>query len=388
MTAALVMMVACLLWVAGITVDREKTACRRTIEYWWAFSAFFFGGLFTLASLSAAKLNGDQITALKAAPLVLLGIVLTGRTLLRRCAFIPPAGFALAICFGFMFTGEGLLMPLVSLLTFLPALIVPRGGYNFDSLRAGAAGGISLFLAVLALAVLVQPQQFLVGCSGTYKCSIWGAKIGLGALGNSLGIYLAAAAAVTFLAATTWYGFALAFWGSLLCVEITVSRSGLVAWVIAVGVWICYVLAKRIRSRIPVTTASLLVCTTAALIPFRDWRPSDLTFRPVLWWQALRLFEESPLFGYGPSYWARDETGFRSGSNFALTANYSTHNILLEMLISAGLLGAIAFIFALALATASTRFEISSYTIALVGIVIGLSLTEVASAPGRIYLFP
>jgi O-antigen ligase len=108
----------------------------------------------------------------------------------------------------------------------------------------------------------------------------------------------------------------------------------------------------------------------------------------------MKLFGQSPLIGYGPSYWVRDELGVRTGSpgsRFALGANYSTHNVFLEMLVSVGALGTIAFVLSLILASVSSRrrnFTIGAYTTALIGVFAGLSFTEVASAPGRIYLFP
>lgn len=390
MMVVLALALGCALWLVGLRICRVRDANHRVLDYWWALAAFFSGGLSNFAPLLLPTLSADQVTAFRTAPLMILGLALVSRTLLSRDAFIPPAGFALLVCFGIMFTGEGIAMPLASFATFLPAVIVPAAGYNFNALRAGAASGISLFLVLLAGIVILQPQKLLVGCEAAYKCSYWGVKIGSGATGNGLGIYLAAASAVTFLGASTLMKFCLPAIGSLICVELTGSRSGMVAWVVAVGIWIAYVFSRQLRHRSPVLLAASTVCASVIAVPFLEWSPSDLTFRPILWWQAAKLFGQSPLFGYGASYWVRDNSGFRTGSDFALTTNYSTHNIFMEMLISTGALGSLAF--ALAVIFTASRsgydFELSTQVIYLIGIIFGLSLAEVAAAPGRLYLFP
>jgi len=169
---------------------------------------------------------------------------------------------------------------------------------------------------------------------------------------------------------------------------VTASRSGLASYFVIVGVVVAYRPSQGLRNRIPILVTTVTVCIAAAAIPFMDWKAPQFNYRPVLWWHALRLVQENPLLGYGASYWARDENRFRSGRGFSLGLNYATHNIVLELLISAGMLGGLAFVVALIVAVVKARdVTTSMYVVALIGAFVALSLTELTSAPGRVYLF-
>ena len=388
MTAVLAVVVASGLWIAGLNIGRDRTVDRRVLEYWWALGIFFFGGVGTVAAIIFKSLTLEQGIALRAAPLILLGLVLVARTVWSRRAFVPPAGFALLVYFGISFTGDGLIMPLLSLIAYLPALIVPAVGYDLDSLRAGAAMGISIFLLLLVGLSVLQPQLMLGPCRSFDKCSYWGVALGPLTTGNALGMYLAAASAVTLLGGLSWHSVLLSLPGSLALIHLTASRSGLFAFYVIVGICVAHFWAQRLRSRAPVIIATLVACIATVALPLMNWSAMQFTYRPVLWWQAWTLFSDSPFIGYGPSYWVRDESTFNTGSNFAVTTNYSTHNIAMEILVSVGALGAVAFVLALILASTSGRnFTAAVYTIALVGIFAALSLAEVTAAPGRVYLF-
>jgi len=382
------LLVACFMWLAGMRTCRLRDTGHRTPEYWWASAAFLFGGIGTLGSFGFFALTYTQSATLRLAPLVAIALVMTYHTLRTGHAFISQTGLALLFFFGIAFAGEGLAMPIASLLVYLPAIIVPKKGYDLGSLRAGAAAGTSLFLLFISGLCLTQPSVMLGPCRSADKCSSFGVALGAMSAGNALGMYLAAASAVALLGATSWRSFLLTLAGSLVLTELTASRSALAAWFVIVGLVVAYRLSQALRSLTPIRLATLAVCITAAAIPFMDWNASQLTYRPILWWYALSLIKENPLLGYGASYWVRDDNRFRSGRGFSLGLNYSTHNIVLELLISAGILGGLAFVAVLFLAVVNARcFATSTYTVALIGVFAALSLTEVTSAPGRIYLF-
>jgi len=387
MIATLVLLVACSLWIAGLHGSRDRDVDRRALEYWWGLSAFFFGGAGALASFSFLTLTFEQAVALRTAPLILMGLATAVQTLLRRQALIPPAGFALLFYFGILFTGDGFLMPFASLLAYLPAIIVPATGYNLNSLRAGATTGISLFLVFVLGFALAQPGALLGACR-TDKCSRWGVALGALTTGNALGMYLAAATAISLVSARKKSSFLLLLIASLILTELTSSRSGLYAWYVMAASAVTYFLARRLRSHLPLVLAALVVSATAVAIPLMNWSPRELTFRPVLWWNAIDLFKDNPILGYGASFWVRNEYSFPTGTGFAMSANYSTHNMFTELLISCGVTGTFAFVLALVLASRSGRgFATSTYIIFLICVFGGLSLTEVTAIPGRVYLF-
>jgi O-antigen ligase len=387
MIATLVLLVACSLWIAGLHGSRDRGVDRWALEYWWALSAFFFGGVGALATFSFLTLTFEQAMALRTAPLILMGLAMVVQTLLSRQALIPPTGFALLFYFGILFTGDGFVMPFACLLAYLPVLIVPATGYNLNSLRAGATTGISLFLVVILGLGLAQPGALLGACR-TDKCSRWGVALGALTTGNALGMYLAAAAAISLVSAPKWYSFLLTLIGSFILTELTSSRSGLYAWYILVASAVAYILSQRLQSRLPLVLAALVVSATAVAIPLMNWSPRELTFRPVLWWNAIDLIKDSPILGYGASFWVRNEYSFPTGTGFAISANYSTHNIVTELLITGGAMGTFAFVLALVLASRSGRgFATSTYTIFLTCVIVGASLTEVSAIPGRLYLF-
>lgn len=387
MTALLALLAGSSLWIAGMRLSRVE-ADRRALEYWWGFCAFLFGGVGTLGSFGIAALTSTQGTAVRLVPIVLLGIIMSVRFALARNAYIPSFGLALLFFFGILIVGEGGVMPFASFLAYLPAIVAPKKGYDLDSLRAGVTAGISLFLVTISVLALLLPGAVIGPCRSADKCSFLGVALGAMSAGNALGMYLAAASAITLLSCSKWYSFLLTLAGGFLLTELTASRSGLASWYVIVALVVTYRISQHLRNRLPLTLAVFTVCILAAAIPLMNWRAAELTYRPILWWHAIALFERSPLLGYGASYWARDDNRFRTGRGFSLSLNYSTHNIVLELLISAGAIGMLAFAIALLLAALNVReVNTSLYVTALVGVFVALSLTEVTSAPGRVYLF-
>jgi O-antigen ligase len=102
----------------------------------------------------------------------------------------------------------------------------------------------------------------------------------------------------------------------------------------------------------------------------------------VLWIRAQEIILENPLLGVGSTFWVRQP------QTTALLANYSTHNLALEVVLSTGVLGALALVGAVVMCArrASTDARIIGLGFAVVWLAGGI--TEVTSAPGRLYLIP
>jgi O-antigen ligase len=59
-----------------------------------------------------------------------------------------------------------------------------------------------------------------------------------------------------------------------------------------------------------------------------------------LWVQALKLFSENPLFGYGSPFWVSEQQAS------ILNANNSTHNFFTEFFVPGELVGTALFVLA------------------------------------------
>jgi hypothetical protein len=317
--------------------------------------------------------------------MVVLGAFLLTRSLVQG-AKIGVIGFFMLIFFGvalmFVVAGQQPLMPLLSLLIYLPAIVVPKSGYSFEALRAGLGGAVMAFLAVLLALVIVFPSA-LIGVCRFDKCSLWGESLGASGTGNAVGMFVAAVAAITLLSSKSATTSILTIAGSFLLTDLTSSRSALIGWCIGVGVVIAYKVSRASRSAVYVRVVAVLVCGTVAVFPFLGWAGDAFTGRAYLWNYARTLFADSPVYGFGSSFWVG------SGGATDLSRNYSTHNFFMEILVAGGAVGAVCLGVAMFAAARGGRvFAVSIYATATIAIVVGVSITEVVSAPGRTYLVP
>lgn len=383
--AQIVLYVGVALWLIGMLAGsplnfREH---RNKLEYWWAGVAFFLGGFGPLSNFLNLPAGSSEIdTLIRLSPLLALGVLMVISSLASR-ARIPGAAAMLVLVFAILgthFIVTPALMALASLAVFLPALITPSRGYSLEALQSGAKLGVTAVLGLLTFAVALNPSV-LIGACRIDKCSIWGQSLGAEGSGNALGMVLAASAGVVLLTTTRARNFLAITAGSYLLVDLTSSRSALNSWIIAVGMVLAYKLSKRTGRRFFVGAAALTVAIVVAVFPFLGWAASDFTNRGALWAYAIELYERSPLFGYGSSFWVRgSDTG-------GVDLNYSTHNLTTELLVSVGFVGTAAIVLAFLFASNGRRlFPTAIYTTALIGITIGMSVTEVFSAPGRTYL--
>ena len=354
---------------------------RKPAEFWWSAVAFLTAVVTTLGSFDAFRFsNPETPTFLRALPAIAVGFVLLVRAMRNRPT-IPGVAFALIPVFGILLahgaSGDQILMPLLSALLFAPIFLIPGGGYDLHALKAGARFGISAALVTVSTITILMPASTIGECRGD-KCSVWGMALGALGTGNALGVALAAAGAISLLAVQRILPFISVALGSYLLTDLTSSRSAFVGWVIGTAIAVAYRLGKR---QLATRLATLAVAFAVVVLPLIPWRGDEFTGRSSLWAYAFSLWRDSSLFGYGASFWVGGD-----GSD-GIDRNYSSHSLLPEMLISVGVVGAAAFAVTLVIASRGrSSIENARYATAVIGIILGLSLLEVFSAPGRVYL--
>ncbi|RNE62597.1 O-antigen ligase family protein [Cryobacterium tepidiphilum] len=378
-----------LLWLVGLSLRRgiftSYRAHRRSWEYWWPYAAFTFGGLGTLSTFGFVTATADQVALLRMAPLVILGLPMVAQSLLRG-ARITGSGFFLLLLFSifgaFTLAGDAFLMPLSSLLILLPGMITPSAGYSSSALRAGTADAVRAFILILALLTVLMPHELLGPCRFD-KCSIWGEALGAVGTGNALGLYLAAMGPITLLSSRGRYAGMLVIAGSFVLVDLTSSRSAIGTWLAGIVLALAYTASVKYSARWIIGAATACTAVAVAVMPFLNWNAGQFTGRVELWRRALDIVADDPLFGFGPSFWVgQDRTN-------TFTGNYATHNLFTEILVSSGVVGLTFLTLAVMLAIRrKSGLLLSQYVLAIVGVWLAISITEVVSAPGRTYLVP
>lgn len=383
--ALIALLSAAAFWVVAMRHPGESVRQHvHRVEFWWALTAFATGIVFpTLAIASIGSLGpSDLDVALRLTPLLVVGGIAVVRSVATG-ARIPTSGLWLLLAFGVL-AAQSIATPspivLLSFLIFLPAIVTPTDGYDLVAVKTGVRVGISVGLAAVVV-IAVSNTSTLIGACRLDKCSLWGESLGPYGTGNALGLVLAASGAVSLLATASMAKFIVVAASSYILVDLSSSRSALYSWVAAVIIALAYKWSKRRQTRTVVTAATIAAGVITASFTFLGWTGLDFTERGALWIYAQRLIESQPVFGYGSSFWVR-------GSNTdGIQLNYSTHNLFLEMLVSFGIVGVTALIFAIFLACrARGQIETRLFTTAVAGIFFVMSITEVFSAPGRPYL--
>ena len=227
------------------------------------------------------------------------------------------------------------------------ATVLPRG--RGACLGAGIVG-LVLAIASGIFAIFRHNVAFIVPCQGA--CS------GLGFTGvlpneNLLGITLAAAIPFAYLGfrgrARVWLVVYLAGMAAA-----SGSRTAIGASIIALVA--LFVVRPSVDADLSglgrkATAWFVLAGAVAASIFFvrHHWDPSELTGRPQLWSVASDYIDRSPWFGYGPTRWA----SLYGSSEIPQATQRSTHNLWLDVLFIAGVVGAVLFVGILVMMLAS-----------------------------------
>ncbi len=379
-TASVVLSAAILWLMLPMKVDRTRRSwCHK--EYWIAVTLFGLAGLGLLLGIiypGNPIIDILRITLPIAVGLGTLVMNVAGGAQIRFpglfliAVFVPMAAFAIT---------EQLAMPLMSLALLAPAIVVPRDSYSVEPLYTGLRDSIRGVLIALIICTLAFPHATIGQCRGD-KCSVWGMALGPLGTGNAFGVYLAFIAGIAIAISRTPWAAIIAILASAILVDATSSRSAILAWAITV---VAALVLRWVRPRHSANVLRLLCLATAALtayFAFHTWKSEDFTGRANLWVVAREKFAESPLFGFGPSFWVRqDRTSY-------VVSNYATHNLLLEVLVSAGVVGAFALLLSLIYLVRGADARIQATTLVIIVAWLASSVLEVTALPGRMYLLP
>lgn len=382
---ALTVLVVSSLLIVLATRPGGSRPSRRGPAWWWAFSAF--GVQLVYLGLTAAKVVAEDnhvIGQLSLAPMIVVGVVVAVRAARTGGSVAMGALLCLApvvVTSAYILAGYSLLSPAQAILIFLAAVVVPRAGHDREeildalrcSLRAGAA-------TLLVLAVVRVPT--LIGDCRFDKCSSWGGQIGAAGSANALGMSLAFVGVVAVME-LPWWRAGVVLGSVYLLVDLCSSRSALFPLALGAAALLGE-RALRGGSLVSVwrTVTFVVTGTFITLIAVLPWLPNDFTDRGSLWLAARDLIADRPWLGYGVSYWVR------LPQTATFYPNYAVHNLLLEMLVSFGVLGTLVLMAGIV----ATRWSVPTPSIPLWSLTtvcwLAGGVTEVLSAPGRVYLLP
>lgn len=243
----------------------------------------------------------------------------------------------------------------VSALTLLAVVLTPKNssdtirwamaavllsGTLFAAERVSAeaiAVGCRLALAAVSGAILVAviANPAVVTDCRADKCGIAGRVLTspFAGNGNILGLYAAMLLPFALYRATPIKA-VLSGLGVVAVCELAGSRSALIGVaVVAIG-YALLLVCDTSRSRMTAMIGLLAACTAASLVPaVIRYGDEAFTFRGALWNQAKDFIAARPVFGSGPTAWER------FGLTSVADANYSPHNLWLDMAVSVGVWG-------------------------------------------------
>jgi O-antigen ligase len=167
--------------------------------------------------------------------------------------------------------------------------------------------------------------------------------------------------------------------GLILCAAIvaSASRTALVATVVLALWWMIYLLRSKVSLR---NAATVLICLSAVavvVVPHLSWDPDALSGRPYIWSASLNAWRESRLVGQGMNWFAT-----RSPTLFVLGDYVSAgHNLVVDTLVTSGLVGVCIVIFVFLSALRSTlAMDITSHQIACFGYLITFLVASATEA--------
>jgi O-antigen ligase len=245
----------------------------------------------------------------------------------------------------------GVVTPNIASLILLMVIV----GLNFDLYRI-ALNSIALsvhllmFLSLIAILLKLNPRGFLLSSQG-YPVffdflGIPGRNYGIFSHPNTLG--QAAALSIIFIIASRQRLYLLV--PPVICILKCGSRTSIIAIVVGLFVFVVaqavaskrYPRVTRLESPIVVGTFILAIALTSSLqflsfIRFLD--PGSLTGRVSIWQNSIEMFRESSLLGLG---WGWEERAI--DSQMLNRWSVSSHNAILEIIFSSGILGLIIFL--------------------------------------------
>jgi hypothetical protein len=383
--AQVVLLVSALLLVLLPTTGPGIREAWRSPYYLWVVAGFGLTGVLRVTELSqnGAGSANELLSIVRFVPMLVIGAVIGARSLSRGKLYGGHLLLLLLLCIPMAFAmGERSVTPFIAAFTFLPALAVDR---RLVDVRIIILGLVHSLKAIALVIAVYGVGGSIVGACRLDKCSLWGQQLGELGTGNALGVAIATLAFSVVLTARKSGGALIGIVASGLLVDLCSSRSALIMWSLSVLAALLIRTTTRMRIQVRTRLMTALTVGTAVLVcvvAFTKWQPDAFTYRGVLWLTAQELILQNPLLGRGSTYWVRQPI------TTALTANYSTHNLALEVLVSTGVVGALALVGAVILCARRTAPEARIVGMAMAVVWLAAGITEVTSAPGRLYLIP
>lgn len=275
-------------------------------------------------------------------------------------------------------TGIGGVLPV---LFMLPLLLHGDKMIPLAAWFASARWSLLLIVFAITVTAFVAPLN-VVGVCRLDKCSMFGEVLTspITNNGNFAGIAVAILLPLAILG-LRMFPMMLTAVAGLAMVELSGSRSAAIAvWLVVAVV----LLASKNWARRAWLAWMVLVATLAATVitAVGDFPRDFATWRGGLWIRARELFEESPVFGFGPYFWSKQpqETAF--------IANYSPHNFWLEVAVAGGVIGLLCLAVAgVALLRRVDKQERYAFVTAFIAI-LAIGILEAPVQPGKLGLSP
>lgn len=357
---------------------------KRGMMFWWVWSAFGLPLASTaLQAAGVVSITNKAIGFAFTVPMLGIGLLLAIRAGLRdgkvsmgALACTAPIVLSLSYVLG----GGSTAIPIQAIASMLVAVVIPVGGYDPDEIAAGLVSSLrSLAVLMLVLAAVGVPG--LIGQCRPDKCSLWGEQIGQAGNANGLGMAVAFVGVVVAVR-LSWWRVVIVFVGVALLTDLCSSRSALFPLAFGLAAILVERLARRTALNLLRAPALGTAIGTIVVIGLWPWSPVSFTDRAGLWRQALSLTSERPWFGWGPSFWVRQP------HTTTLDANYSAHNMLLEVLVSFGIVGLLMIVAGVFLVRRTLHPGASALWHTATLCLLGGGVMEVIAAPGRFYLVP
>lgn len=370
--------------------NRPNNSSLPWLDSFWLHASLTWPVLFktTLGVLLFSSATPQPETQLLIAygPGILAGGTLLAFRLVRGARQLSPAGCAIFIVtvLGVPFTLLADATPLVFLaaLAYLPFCIRSPYPVEATAWSNSARAALAISVSAFAFAALIRPDIAMEACR-VDKCSIFGIVLTSPLTGN--GNYFGVATVIFCSLAVVGLkplASILTLSAAALVIESAGSRSAMIALVAVAAFALSRIVSLRAGYLLGawiILPLGVVATVTTAVAEL----PADFaTGRSALWSVARKLIAESPIWGWGPSYWTRQQV------TSSFNANYGTHNIWLETGVAGGLIAVFALAFAaiavLRVTNTHTRVVVVSLFIALAY----LSVLESAVQVSRLGLIP
>ena len=194
---------------------------------------------------------------------------------------------------------------------------------------------------------------------------------------NTLGLYcVLALALVPLIVNIRWR----ILHGLILCTAIvaSASRTALIAAGVLALWWIICCFRSVISVRLAGTALIGLCAATVLVLPLLSWDPRAFTGRAYLWEASLSAWQESRWFGLGINWFKRAQSSVP-----VVDGTYATsgHNLVINTLVTSGLVGICVLVLVLLAAMRSTlAFDVTSHQIACFGYLIAFLVASTTEA--------